>query len=79
MVSTSRNYVLIYNWPVLKFKNDVLQQKKALNKSTSFIINRKSISTSQNEGFVKKIRFHWTEKLLPFELVSEKIKENGFH
>ena len=26
---------------------------------------------------LKKIRFHWTEKLLPFESVSEKIDENS--
>ena len=26
-----------------------------------------------------KDSFHWTEKLFPFESVSEKIEENGFH
>ena len=49
MVSTSR-------------KNDIHQQKKALNKSIRFLINQKSVSTSQNEGFVEKYDFTGPEK-----------------
>ena len=35
----------------------VHQQKKAPNKSTKFVINRKSVSSSQNEGFPEKCDF----------------------
>ena len=34
-------------------KNDVQQQKKALNKSTRFAVNRQSVSASKNEGLVE--------------------------
>ena len=42
------------NWFTSNLKNCVYQQEKAPNKSTKFIINRKSIFTSQNEGFLEK-------------------------
>ena len=38
-------------------KNCVHQQKKAPNKSKKFVINRISVSTSQNEGFLEKCDF----------------------
>ena len=60
------------NWFTPNLRNCVHQQKKAPNKTAKFVINRKSLFTSQNEGFSKKMRVHWTEKLLPFESVSEK-------
>ena len=66
------------NWFTPYFKNCVHQQKKAPNKSTKFVFNRKSVSTSQNKGFLEKcdfIRlksyFHWNQYL-------KKIKENSF-
>ena len=34
------------------FKNFFHQKKKTPNKSRKFVINRKSVSTSQNEGFL---------------------------
>ena len=52
------------------------QPKKAPNKIKNCVSNRNSVSTSQNERFVEK--FHCSEKLLPFESVSEKKnEENG--
>ena len=39
------------------FKHCVHQQKKTSNKSTKFVINRKSVSTSQNEGLLEKCYF----------------------
>ena len=36
------------------FKNSVHQQRKAPNKSIKFVINQKSVSTNQNEGFPDK-------------------------
>ena len=38
-------------------KNSVHQQRKAPNKSIKFVINQKSVSTSQNEGFPEKCDF----------------------
>ena len=35
-------------------KNSDHQQRKAPNKSIKFVINQKSVSTSQNEGFPEK-------------------------
>ena len=43
-------------------------RKKAVNKIILFPVDKNSVSTNENEGFVKKIRFHDAEKLL----------ENGF-
>ena len=39
------------------FKDSVHQQRKAPNKSIKFTINKKSVSTSQNEGFPEKCDF----------------------
>ena len=39
------------------FKNSVHQQRKPPNKSIKFAINRKSVSTGQNEGFPEKCDF----------------------
>ena len=39
------------------FKNSVHHQRKALNKSIKFVINEKSVSISQNEGFPEKCDF----------------------
>ena len=52
--SAIRNRKMEKNWFTPNVKNCVHQQKKALNKSTKFVINRKSVSTSQNEGFLEK-------------------------
>ena len=48
-------------------------RKKALNKIILFPIDRNSDSTNQNEGFVKKVRFHYAEKLLSPAEISKKI------
>ena len=53
-------------------------RKKAVNKRTLFSINKNSDSTSQNEGFVKKIRFHYAGKLLSSAEISKKHVTNGF-
>ena len=47
-------------------------RKKAVNKIILFPIGRNSNSTSQNEGFVKKISSHYAEKLLSPAGISEK-------
>ena len=43
-----------------------------------FPIDRNSDSTSQNEGFVKKIRFHYAEKLLSPAGISKKTRKKCF-
>ena len=53
-------------------------RKKAVNKRILFPIDRNSDSTSQNEGFVKKIRFHYAEKLLSPTGISKKHVKNDF-
>ena len=53
-------------------------RKKAANKRILFPIDRNSDSTSQNEGFVKKTRFHYAEKLLSSAGISKKLVKNGF-
>ena len=40
-----------------------------------FSIDRNSDSTSQNEGFVKKIRLHYAEKLLSPAEISKKTRK----
>ena len=47
-------------------------RKKAANKRILFPIDRNSDCTSQNEGFAKKIRFHYAEKLLSPAGISKK-------
>ena len=51
-------------------------REKAVNKKKLFPIGRNSDSTSQNEGFVKKIRFHYAEKLLSPAGISKKTCKN---
>ena len=66
------------NWFTPNLKHCVHQQKKAPNKSTKFLINRKSISTSQTEGFIEKCDF--TEPKSYFyssQYLKKKIEENG--
>ena len=53
-------------------------RRKALNKRILFPIDRNSDSTSQNEGFVKKIRFHYAGKLLSPTGLSKQTRKNGF-
>ena len=52
-----------------------LSRKKAVNKRIMFPIDRNSDSNSQNEGFVKKIRFHYVEKLLSPAGISKKTRK----
>ena len=61
------------SWPTLNFKNSVHQQKEALNKSTRFVINRKSVSTSQNDGFVDKYDFTGPKNCFHFNQCLEKL------
>ena len=68
-----RNRKMEENWFTTNFKHCVHQQKKAPNKSTKFVVNRKSISTSQNEGFLEKCDF--TEPKSCFHL-SQYLKKN---
>ena len=42
----------------IRGNNGFHEQKNAVNKRILFPIDRNTDSTSQNEGFVKKIRFH---------------------
>ena len=42
------------NWFTPNLENCFYQQKKAPNKSTKFLKNQKSVSTSQNEEFLEK-------------------------
>ena len=52
-------------------------RKKAVNKRILFPIDKNSDSTSQNERFVKQIRFHYTKNLLsPTEIFKKHVK-NG--
>ena len=53
-------------------------RKKAVNKRVLFLIDRTPNSTSQNEGFVKKIRFHSAEKLLSPAEISKKTLKKWF-
>ena len=60
------------------FKHCVHQQKKAPNKSTKFVINRKSVSTSQNEGFLEKCDFTGPKNYFHSSQHLKKNEENGF-
>ena len=53
-------------------------RKKALNKSTRFEINPKSVYTSCDERFDEKSISTSQEELLPLARISAKIQENGF-
>ena len=52
-----------------------ISRKKAVNKIILFPIDINSDSTNQNEGFVKKIRFHYAGKLLSPGRISKKKKK----
>ena len=52
--------------------NGFHKKKKAVNKRILFPIDRNFDSTTQNEGFVKKIRFHRAERLLSPAGISKK-------
>ena len=47
-------------------------RKKVVNKKILFPIDRNSDSTSQNEGFIQKIHFHYAQKLLSPAGISKK-------
>ena len=53
-------------------------RKKAANKRILFPIDRNTDSTSQNEGLVIKIRFHYAEKLLSLARISKKTRKKWF-
>ena len=53
-------------------------RKKFVNKRLLFPIDRHSDPISQNKGFVKEIRFHYTEKLLSAAGISKKLVKNSF-
>ena len=63
------------NWFTPNLKNCVHQQKKALNKSTKFVINRKSVSTSQNEGFLEKCDLNGPKSCFHSNQYLKKIKK----
>ena len=54
------------------------RRKKAVYKRILFPIDRNSYSTSQNEGLIKNIRFHYTEKLLSPAGISKKATKIWF-
>ena len=66
------------NWCTPNFKNCVHQQKRAPNKGIKFVINRKSVSTSQNEGFLEKCDFTGLKSYSHSNQYLKKIEENGF-
>ena len=53
-------------------------RKTAVNKRILFPIDRNSDSTIQNEGFVKRICFHYAEKLLSPAGISKKTRKKWF-
>ena len=66
------------NWFTPNLKNGVHQWKKALNKSTRFVIYRKSVSTSQNEGFVEKYDFNGPKNCFHSNQCLEKLKKTVY-
>ena len=58
--------------------NGFHKQKKAVNKLILFPIDIISDSTSQNETFVQKIRFHYAKKRLAPAGISKKHVKIGF-
>ena len=54
-------------------------RKKALNKSTRFVINSKSTHASRVEGFDENSIFPNQKKVLPLAGRSAKIQENCFN
>ena len=70
-----------YLWLVeTKFSanNGFHKQKKTVNKRILSPIDRNSDSTSQNEGFVIKIRFHFVESCFHRQEYLKKYVKNGF-
>ena len=63
---------------VFRANNGFHNQQKAVNKRILFPIDRNSDPTSQNEGFVKRIRFHYAEKLLSPPGISTKARKTWF-
>ena len=53
-------------------------RKKAVNKRILFPIDRNSDSTSEIEGFIKNIRFHYSEKLLSPAGIFKKTSKKWF-
>ena len=54
MVSTSRNVFFFFlNWPTFNFKNGVLQQKRAPNKSKRFIFCQKPFPLARMKNLLK--------------------------
>ena len=72
--------ILIFGWwkRILELMMASTSRKKVVNKIILFPIDKNSDSTSQNEGFVKKIRFHYAEKLLSPAEISQKTRKNWF-
>ena len=66
------------NWFTPNLKNCVHQQKKAPNKSTKFVINRQSVSTSQNQGFLEKCDFTGPKSYFHWNQYQAKNLKNGF-
>ena len=63
----------------LNFMNSVHQQQKAPNKSIKFVINQKSVSTSQNEGFPEKCDLTGPKSYFHSnQCLKIRKKENGF-
>ena len=54
-------------------------RRKALNKSTRFQIDPKSVYTGRDGGFDKNSVSTSLKKMLPLAEISAKIKENGFN
>ena len=55
-----------------------ISRKKAVHEIILFPIDINSDSTSQNEGFIKKIRFHYPGKVLSPAGISKKQVKIGF-
>ena len=53
-------------------------RKKLVNKIILFLKDRNSDSITQNEGFVKKIRFYYAEKLLLPVGICKKTRKRWF-
>ena len=72
--------ILVFGWwkRILELIMVSTDRKKAVNKKILFSIDRNFESTNQNEGFVKKIRFYYAEKLLSPAGISRKTVINGF-
>ena len=56
----------------------ILELKKAVNKKILFPIDKNSDSTSQNQGFVKKISFHYAESCYHRQKYLKKLVKNVF-